>query len=203
PALHPLLPFKLPVKFKIAPLVPVQPMHTTENNDRHLPKVSCLMVTADRKQLMRRSVRCFQNQTYPNKELIVIDDGKQDLDELLDPLPSHQLSYVKLASCPENNLGKLRNRSLKEANGDFLIQWDDDDWYHPERIAIQSRILMEGYDACCLSEALMHLDAAPFQQHPFIGSLPKGIPGSIMHRADSRIRYPHKPRAADTDYLKQ
>src|SRR5699024_11104465 len=141
--------------------------------------------------------------TYQRKELVIIDDGEQDLDELLAPLPAGQVNYVKLEKKPENTLGKLRNLSLEEAAGDFIVQWDDDDWYHPERIATQAQMLMNGYDACCLSGALMHLDEEPYMQHPYVGYLPDGIPGSIMHRADSGIRYPHTRRAQDTDYLKE
>lgn len=167
------------------------------------PKVSCLTVTADRKHLMKRAVQCFQNQTYENKELVIIDDGQQDLGDILTDLPADQVKYVKLEKKPENTLGKLRNRSLDEANGEFLVQWDDDDWYHPERIAIQARALMDGYDACCLSGALMHLDEEPYMQHPYVGYLPDGIPGSIMHRANTDIRYPHTRRAEDTVYLNE
>jgi glycosyltransferase involved in cell wall biosynthesis len=177
-------------------------MNEEQPNDQQ-PKVSCLMVTANRKQLMRRSIRCFQNQTYQNKEMVVIDDGEQDLDEVLQDLSASELKYIKLDKDPENTLGKLRNRSLKEATGDYLVQWDDDDWYHPDRISIQAETLSEGYDACCLSSALMHLDEEPYMNHPYVGQLPEGIPGSIMHKADADIRYPHTRRAEDTVYLKQ
>lgn len=176
-------------------------MAESPKSDGQQPKVSCLTVTANRKHLMKRAVRCFQNQTYSNKELVIVDDGDQDLGEILATLPSHQVNYVKLEKKPENTLGKLRNRSLDEATGDFFVQWDDDDWYHPKRIAVQARTLMDGYDACCLSGALMHLDEKPYMQYPYIGYLPDGIPGSIMHRADADIRYPHKRRAEDTVYL--
>lgn len=175
---------------------------SSAKNSSH-PKVSCLTVTANRKHLMKRAIRCFQNQTYKNKELVIIDDGEQDLDELLTSLPADEISYIKLENKPENTLGKLRNRSLEEASGDFLVQWDDDDWYHPERIAIQAQTLRKGYDACCLSGALMHLNEEPYMQHPYVGYLPDGIPGSIMHRADSDIRYPHTRRAEDTVYLNE
>lgn len=167
------------------------------------PKVSCLMVTANRKQLMRRSILGFKNQTYPNKELVVVDDGQQDLEEVLKELPSSQLTYLKLKSKPGNTLGKLRNRSLDEADGEYLVQWDDDDWYHPDRISIQAGFLNKGYDACCISGSLMHLDEEPYMLHPYVGYLPEGIPGSIMHRIDKAIRYPHTRRAEDTVYLKE
>jgi len=179
------------------------PESAQKKNPATQPKVSCLTVTADRKHLMKRAVLCFQNQTYKNKELVIIDDGAQDLGDILTDLPADQVKYVKLEKKPENTLGKLRNRSLDEANGDFLVQWDDDDWYHPERIAIQAQTLMAGYDACCLSGALMHLDEELYMHHPYVGYLPDGIPGSIMHRADADIRYPHTRRAEDTVYLNE
>ena len=171
--------------------------------EKNLPKVSCLTVTANRQHLIRRAVQCFQNQSYSNKELVVIDDGEQDLEEVLQVLPSDDLKYIKLKSQPENTLGKLRNRSLEEATGTFLAQWDDDDWYHPERLSIQANTLLKGYDACCLSGSLMHLNETPYKLHPYIGYLPAGIPGSIMHRQNKDIRYPHTRRAEDTAYLKK
>jgi len=174
-------------------------LQTDQNNDQ--PKISCLTVTANRKHLMKRAVQCFQNQTYQNKELVVVDDGKQDLGKLLQSLPAEEVNYIKLEKKPENTLGKLRNKSLQEAGGDFLVQWDDDDWYHPKRIEIQANKLMDGYDACCLSGSLMHLDEEPYMHHPYVGYLSNGIPGSIMHRANADIQYPHKRRAEDSIYL--
>lgn len=167
------------------------------------PKVSCLMVTANRKSLMQRSIRCYNDQTYPNKEMVIVDDGEQDLSEVLTTVPEDELVYVKLEPSEDNTLGKLRNVSLDRANGDYLVQWDDDDWYHPERIAIQAEKLNEGYDACCLTAALMHLDTPRFVEHPYVGTLPEGVPGSIMHRNSGDIRYPHTRRAEDTVYLKE
>jgi glycosyltransferase involved in cell wall biosynthesis len=150
---------------------------------------------------MSRAVYCFNNQTYPNKELVVVDDGSEDLEQVLQEVPSEQLVYEKLEPSDSNTLGKLRNITLKKANGMFLAQWDDDDWYHPDRLKIQAATLMNGNDACCLSGALMHLDTEPYMQHPYVGYLPDGIPGSIMHRNDSSIEYPHTRRAEDTVYL--
>ncbi|MFH5831082.1 glycosyltransferase family A protein [Halalkalibaculum sp. DA3122] len=161
------------------------------------------MVTANRKHLMKRSISCFNNQSYANKELVIVDDGEQDLSEALDAVPPGQLKYLKLEPSDDNTLGKLRNISLEQATGQYLVQWDDDDWYHPDRILIQSDYLDKGYDACCLSGALMHLDTPEYLHHPYVGKLPEGIPGSIMHRNDSSVRYPHTRRAEDTVFLKE
>lgn len=161
------------------------------------------MVTANRRDLARRAVQCFINQNYDNKELVVVDDGKEDYSPILEDLPSDQIKYMKLEKEPDFVLGKLRNRSLDEATGDYLIQWDDDDWYHPDRIKIQAEILKQGNDACCLASALMHLDTNEFMEHPYVGILPDGIPGSIMHRRSDSIRYPETRRSEDTVYLEE
>jgi glycosyltransferase involved in cell wall biosynthesis len=168
-----------------------------------LPRVSCLMVTANRKNLAKRAVSCFQNQTYPNKELVVIDDGNEDYTTIFEGIPASDIKYIRLKKSADAVLGTLRNRALDEAEGDYLIQWDDDDWYHPERIAIQAKKLSEGYDACCLSSSLMHLSEKEHLKLPFIGRLPDGIPGSIMHVKNNSIRYPEYRKAEDTVYLKE
>lgn len=160
------------------------------------------MVTANRKKLAQRAIQCFLKQTYPNKELVIIDDGEEDYSILLTDIPKRDVTYLKLEKNADAVLGKLRNIALETAKGDFLIQWDDDDWYHPDRIQIQADYLQQGYDACCLSSSLMHLDDPEYLNLPFIGKLPDGIPGSIMHRRNDQIRYPEYKKAEDTVYLK-
>lgn len=160
------------------------------------------MVTANRKSLAARAVRCFEQQTYANRELIVIDDGTEDYTELFRHLPPSQIRYMR--DIPKGQvLGRLRNIALDAARGEYLIQWDDDDWYHPDRIRIQARTLTKGFDACCLGTSLMHLSDPQFRHLPYLGSLPNGIPGSIMHVRDSSIRYPEFEKAEDTVFLEQ
>jgi glycosyltransferase involved in cell wall biosynthesis len=159
------------------------------------------MVTADRLHLCRRAIRCYNRQTYAPRELVVVDDGTQDLALALAEVPSDELVYVKLPRRPENVLGRLRNVALEHATGAFLVQWDDDDWYHRRRIERQVRVLQRGHDACSLHGALMHIDAERLLAHPYVGTLRKGVPGSIMHRRSARIRYPELRRAEDSVYL--
>ena len=186
------------------------------------------MVTANRANLARRAVQCYLQQTYPNKELVIIDDGQEDYAPILANVPAGELRYIKLDPAPGQVLGMLRNRSLEEATGDFMAQWDDDDWYHPERIERQARVLMgdtndqaegghaqvnhaqdnhaqdnhaQGADACCLAGSLMHVDHPEYFHLPYVGYLPHGIPGTIMHRRNDTIRYPSERAGEDTTYL--
>lgn len=177
-------------------------MAKNQKENLKLPKVSCLMVTANRKRFLKRSLLSYQRQTYTNKELVIIDDGDDDLAAVLRDLPAEELTYLKMEKKPGNVLGHLRNLSLDKAKGDFITQWDDDDWYHPERIQTQVGVLLQDYDACCLSNTLMHIDRGPFFNHPYVSLFKKGTPGSIMHRRDPLIRYPAMQRSEDDVYLR-
>jgi glycosyltransferase involved in cell wall biosynthesis len=165
------------------------------------PLVSCLAVTANRPALLRRAVRCFNRQTYPHRELVVLDDGDADLSPALQDVPSEQLRYHRIPRQPENVLGALRNRTLDLAEGTYLAQWDDDDWYHADRLAVQVAALEEGADACALAATLMHLGTEGFLLHPYVGHLKGGVPGTIVHRRDDALRYPAQRRAEDSVYL--
>lgn len=168
------------------------------------PKVSCLLVTADRPHLCRRALRSYQRQTYPNKELVVLDNGAQRIEHLLADLPDDEVRYRHVDRTPDLWIGGLRNMALEAATGTFVVpQWDDDDWSHPRRIERQVEVLQRGYDACTLLGTLMHVDSPAYFGHPFIGILPDGVPPTIMHRRDAAIRYPNLRRTSDTSYVNQ
>lgn len=170
---------------------------TLEENE----KVSCLIVTANRRKLLKRSLYSYKNQTYPNTELVIVDNGEETVRDLLSDFEPSRFQYVRIEPSADNILGDLRNISLEHATGDFLTCWDDDDWFHPERIETQMAVLKEGYDACCLTGNLFHIDTETFMEHPYRGSLPEGSPSTILHRRNDEIRYPSLPREEDTVYL--
>lgn len=168
------------------------------------PKVSCLMVTADRPHLVRRAIRSYLQQTYPNRELVVLDNGRHPLDEaLLAEVPADELVYARVEPRPDLVIGTLRNQALELARGDYIApQWDDDDWSHPERLMRQMQVLLSGdYDACTLAGTLMHVNHPAYFFYPFIGLLRHGVPPTIVHRRNATIRYPDLRRTSDTHYV--
>jgi glycosyltransferase involved in cell wall biosynthesis len=165
------------------------------------PLVSCIMITANRGHLVHRSAQCFASQSYKNKELVVIDDGSEDLEPILQQYAPGHFRYLRLEKKEGQNLGFLRNLGLDEAKGEYIAQWDDDDWYHPDRLTQQISALESGYDACCLQATLMHLNVEPYLEHPYVGILPNGVPGTIVHRNNPDARYPLERRGEDTTFL--
>jgi len=124
------------------------------------------MITANRRNLAKRAIHCFKNQSYTNKTLLVIDDGDDDLSDVLEnEIPQHY-TYHKIEKKPGQNLGYLRNLGLSLASSELIAQWDDDDWYHPERLNLQVKEIQKGNEACCLQATLMHLNSEFYLLHP-------------------------------------
>jgi glycosyltransferase involved in cell wall biosynthesis len=105
-----------------------------------LPLVSCLMPTAGRPQFAAQAIRCFQRQTWSNRELLIVDDGTPGVAELAAADP--RIRYFRLGR--RLTTGAKRNLACSQAQGDLLIQWDDDDWHGPERIARQVMPILGG-----------------------------------------------------------
>jgi glycosyltransferase involved in cell wall biosynthesis len=112
--------------------------------------VSCLTVTKHRLDLLPRAVTCFQRQSYPDRELIVVNDADDGTKEYVASLRDERIRYLR----PERDdlrLGELRNVALVHARGTYVAQWDDDDWHHPDRLTAQLMMLeQEEADVCLL-----------------------------------------------------
>lgn len=110
------------------------------------PLVSAIMPTAGRPQYARQAAEMFLAQTWPNKELVVIDDGSRET-----PLPDDPaIRYIRVGR--QGALGAKRNLACSHARGEFICHWDDDDAYAPDRIEDQAvrllanpRIQLTGY----------------------------------------------------------
>lgn len=120
------------------------------------PKISCLMVTAGRLECLRFAVRCFFNQTYPNKELIVLSQGtseqNKEIQGHLSLLPQQDIQFLEAP--PSLSLGEMRNTSVELSTGTIICQWDDDDLYHPARLLTQYRALQNNAVAVLYSNFL-------------------------------------------------
>lgn len=143
-----------------------------------------------------RSFRCYQNQTYPNRELIVVNEGTSDYQQCLADRVQGRDDVRCIFLHGSHTLGALRNISVGAALGDFWIQWDDDDCYMPQRIATQYRGFVENPNALivCLSDQLHYYHATQqlfWDDWTGLFGERAAIPNTIMARKHGFLyRYP-------------
>jgi glycosyltransferase involved in cell wall biosynthesis len=95
--------------------------------------VSCIMPTRGRQAFAARAVACFRAQTWPEKELVVLDD--RGAPSFPDGLKMEGVQYHLMPR--RLSIGAKRNIAISRAAGDILCHFDDDDWSAPGRIADQ------------------------------------------------------------------
>jgi ADP-heptose:LPS heptosyltransferase/glycosyltransferase involved in cell wall biosynthesis len=102
------------------------------------PLVSCIMPTYNRRQFVPEAIKYFLRQDYPQKELIILDDGTDKIQDLVPELP--EIKYMALSS--KLTLGEKRNLAVESSRGEIIVHWDDDDWMDPSRISYQVENLL-------------------------------------------------------------
>ena len=118
-----------------------------------LPLVSCIMPTAGRRSFVPHAIRYFLNQDYSNKELVIVDDGRNRIADLVPDDP--QVRYFPLDG--QRSLGTKRNICVEHSQGDLILHWDDDDWSAPSRIRCQVEALLgAGAEICGLRQMLFY-----------------------------------------------
>ncbi len=160
--------------------------------------ISCLMVTLDRLSLAKRAIRSFADQTWTNRELVIVTDGtprfREALARYVDASAIDGVRFIHSES--RQTLGALRNLSLDAARGDIVCQWDDDDCSHPDRLRVQcEEMLRAGARASFMTDHLQFLaDQRLLCWVDWTLGGAQGtarlFPGTLMMFNDPRFRYP-------------
>ena len=102
----------------------------TKKHQKNKPLISVIIPTCDRPYMLKDAINSIFNQTIDDFEIIVINDGKSELEELISHLNiKGNITYIK----HNNNRGlpAARNSGLKLARGKYIAYLDDDDIFYP------------------------------------------------------------------------
>jgi hypothetical protein len=106
------------------------------------PLISCVLLTRNRSAFACQAIWYFLRQAYPEKELIVVDDGEDQAGHLL-PVDD-RIRYLHL---PERTVwGRKRNIASEISRGDLIALWSETDWIGPDRLTLQAERL-QAFDA--------------------------------------------------------
>ena len=101
------------------------------------PLVSVLIPAYNAEKWIRETISSALNQTWQNKEIVIVDDGSSD--HTLNVAREFESKSVKVISQKNGGACSARNKALSFAQGDY-IQWlDADDLLDPQKISLQMR----------------------------------------------------------------
>lgn len=139
---------------------------------QHEPLVCCVMLVDGRAAMVRRAIKCFRQQTYTPRMLLMWDTTETwdkshgdifdtDISDVPETptQPRGYLLWIGNVTDQRKTIGELRNEAnrhaIEEMGADIICTLDSDDWSHPNRIAEQVALLQaSGADAVGYSDLL-------------------------------------------------
>ena len=106
-------------------------------------KVSAVIITHNRLELLKRAIDSVLGQTFKSLELIVVDDASTDGTRAY--LEASPIRYIHVPQEESRGGNHARNLGIKAAGGEYVAFLDDDDYWLPDKIEKQVA-LMERMD---------------------------------------------------------
>lgn len=93
------------------------------------PLVSIIIATYNRGQYIQKALNSIYDQTYSNKEVIVVDDNSRDNTQ--EVLSQYQHSQNFKVIKPEKKAGRIvaRDIGIEQSSGTYIAILDSDDWW--------------------------------------------------------------------------
>jgi glycosyltransferase involved in cell wall biosynthesis len=104
-----------------------------------IPCVSVIVLTCDRPNMLRRALESLLGQTYPNVEVIVVDNGSGANTRVLVESQASPVIYLRAGSGA--NVASARNAGFQASSGIYVCFLDDDDYFLPHKIQRQAELL--------------------------------------------------------------
>ena len=140
-----------------------------------MSKISVIMPAHNAEHTIRASIESVRAQTYPEWELIVIDDGSTDGTAAIVEEYTQTDNRIRLVRNPAcTGVGAARNRGGKEARHDYVAFLDSDDLWTPDRLERQMERVASCPDAKLFFSSTEYIDE-------------KGQPYGYILRAPARV----------------
>jgi glycosyltransferase involved in cell wall biosynthesis len=86
---------------------------------------------------LNEAINSYKEQTYMDKELIIVNDGSTD--DSLGILKSHECDDIKLFNKENGGQPSAQNHGIKNCNGDLITLLDDDDMFF-DKYSLEKRM---------------------------------------------------------------
>lgn len=107
------------------------------------PKISVIMLTYNREELIARAINSILHQTMTDFEYIIIDNGSSDNSGHIADDYASKDNRIRVIHIPKSNIGTGRNVGLDHATGKYITFIDDDDTAEPDMLEFLYQLAVE------------------------------------------------------------
>ena len=126
--------------------MPNQTDYSCRKNPDNTPLISVIIPAYNADKTITHCLRSVFAQTYPNIEVIFVDDGSSDQTGHIADAVSAKNPQMRIFHIAHHGLAMARNTGLENAAGEFIFFMDADDWIEPDTLQdLYERII--AYDA--------------------------------------------------------
>lgn len=159
--------------------------------------IYCLMCTGKdntRVEMAKRSVMNFLDQDYPNKKLVIINQGEHSIQA------NNQRNITEMFVSTALNIGQMRNISLQHVplHGIFTTFDDDDIRSYDYLSTLKMKMDDNRVDVVCISERTECNLNNGFVWNTHLSS---GLLNSLMARKHTQIKYRELPTLEDVHII--
>ena len=181
---------------------------------RPMPVVSVIVPTCDRPELVGRALQSALAQTRTDLEVVLVDNNRRTTPVRQNPRLARMLEdprVVLVSGGLASNAAAARNAGLAVAHGEWITYLDDDDEYHPEKIAAQfdlaqatgAPLVLCGYTVVLpCRQRMRQVDAAEFRGDELLLSVSWNT-SLLFHRRDSLVRFDENLTAGEDTFFAQ
>ena len=112
------------------------------------PLVTVIIPVYNGAEYLGTAIESAQTQTYPNLEIILVDDGSTDESLHIANQYAAGDDRMRVIAQPNGGVAKARNTAIAAACGEFIAPLDADDLWLPDKIVRQITCILAAGDDC-------------------------------------------------------
>lgn len=149
-------------------------------------KISVIMLTYNRENLLSRMIECILAQTFQEFEFIIVDNGSTDRSGDIAEEYSKKDSRIKVIHREKGNIGSGRNAGLDRATGEYIGFVDDDDQCDPDYLKFLYDLIQEQDSEIAICGATW----SKISEKTFL--TPEEAIITLLHRKKYNVAFPTK-----------
>ncbi len=131
------------------------------------PLVSVIMLTHNRKTMVKNAIEDILNQSYPNFEFILIDNASKDGTKEICEAIANTHSKIKLLRREDKNISAGRNAGVELAKGSLITFVDDDDKIALDMLSFMVDLIEEFDAEGCFCGSTKEVEGRVIPQYVF------------------------------------